>query len=100
VKFGKGYGTSWSKADARGVIIGLMYWVIGIPVVVGALLFFFTGLFKIGVPLWIGCTLGIAGIFLFFLAHGMSAGLAKREVEMALHHRLEDEEQRQDDNSE
>jgi len=34
------------------------------------------------------------------LAHGMSAGLAKREVEMALHHRLEDEEQRQDDNSE
>jgi len=99
-KFGKGYGTSWTRADTRGVTIGLMFWIVGIPVVVGGLLFFFTGLAKIGVPLWIGCTLGIAGISLLFWAHSGAAGLAKREVEIAFRHKLEDEEQRQNDNGE
>jgi len=82
-----------------------MYWIVGIPVVVGVSLFFLTGFARIGVPLWIGCTLGVAGILLFFLAHILGGGLAKREVEIALHHMqerhtLEDEEQCQDDNSE
>jgi len=99
-KFGKEYGTSWTGADMRGVVGAVIFWIVCIPVVVGALLFFFTGLVKIGVPLWIGCTLGIAGILLYFYAFISGAGLAKREVDIALRHRLEDEEQRQDDNSE
>ena len=100
VSVGKKYGTSWDRADTLGVTGAVIFWIIFIPVVVGVLLFFFTGLVKIGVPLWIGCTLGIAGILLFFYALISGMGLAKRDVEIALRHKLEDEEQRQDDNSE
>jgi len=105
VKFGKKYGTSWDNADTRGAVLGMMSWVVGIPVIVGVLLFFFTGLVKIGVPLWIGCTLGISGVLLYFLSFMLGAGLAKREVDIAFSNMqerrmLEDEEQRQDDTSE
>jgi len=93
--FGKRYGKSWTKADARGVIIGRSLWVIGILVIVGVLLFKFTSLADIGLPLWLGSTLGITGILVIILAPSGSAGLAKREVEIALH-KEEDLQHRQD----
>ena len=62
----------------------IILWIIVILAVVGLPLFFFTGLADIGVPLFIGCTLGIAGMLLFFLAFIGGAGIAKRDVDIAL----------------
>jgi hypothetical protein len=100
VRVGKKYGTSWNRADTRGVFLGLIYYIVGIPVVVGVLLFFLTGLAKTGIPLWVGVTLSISGILLWFLSFILGAGLAKIEVDTALSHRIEDEEQHQDDSNE
>jgi len=80
--FGREYGTSWTKADERGVNFARSFWTVVVIGIVGALLFFFAKLAEVGVPLWIGCTLGITGLFLLFFALVSSAGLAKREVEM------------------
>ena len=87
---GKEYGTSWTREDERGMVLARGFWTavaLGIP---GALLFFFTSLAEVGVPLWIGCTLGIAGLFLLYFAHVSGLGLAKKEVETALHPRVDD----------
>ena len=100
VRFGREYGTSWTRADERGVILARTGWTMGVLGTAAPLLFFFTGLPRIGMPLWLGCTLGIAGIFLLVLANGGNVRLAKREAEIALRHMLEEEERRQDDNSE
>ena len=96
VSVGKEYGTSWTGADMRGVILMSSIWVICALVLPGALLFFFTGLTDIGVPLWLGCTLGIAGILLFLIASVSSMGLAKQEVETAFRHKLEEEQHEKD----
>jgi hypothetical protein len=87
-KFGKEYGTSWTRADTIGLTGMVIFWIVCIPAIVGALLFFFTALPQIGIPLWIGCTLGIAGVLLLFFAHGGSTSLIKREVEIALRHKV------------
>lgn len=92
LRFGKQYGTDWTKADARGVFFMQSIWTVAALVVSGVLLFLFTGLAEIGIPLWLGCTLGIAGIFLFFVANMANMSLAKREAEIAWRHKLEDEE--------
>jgi len=84
VRFGKKYGKSWTKSDARGVIMGRSFWIIGILAVVGLLLFKLTSLADIGLPLWIGSTLGITGILAFILAQSGTIGLAKREVEIEM----------------
>ena len=65
--FARQYKKSKDK-DRIEVIQGIGCVMLPIAVVIGALLFFFTGLVKIGVPLWIGCTLSIVGILLFFTA--------------------------------
>lgn len=82
-RYGKEYGTSWDRADTQGVVSGVIFWIVVIPVVVGLLLFFLTGLVEIGIPLLIGCTLGIGGILLLLYAFTSGAGLAKREAEIA-----------------
>lgn len=91
VSIGKEYGTTWTKEDTKGVTLMISIWVIGALGIPGALLFFFTSLPEIGMPLWAGCTLGIAGILLFIIASVSSAGLAKREVEIAWRHKQEQE---------
>ena len=96
MRFGKEYGTGWAKADARGIVLMRSIWTVGALGIAGVLLFFFTGLAQIGIPLWIGCTLGIAGIFLFFLANIGTMSLAKREAEIALRHKLEEEQHEKD----
>jgi tetratricopeptide (TPR) repeat protein len=54
---------------------------LGVP---GGLLFFFTGIAGIGIPLWLGCTLGIAGIINSFFAVMNGGGFAQIEATMAL----------------
>lgn len=92
VKFGKEYGTSWTKADDRGVILMRGAWTGGSLGIAGVLLFFFTSLPKIGLPLWIGCMFGISGIILLIVASATNMGLAKREAQIAMRHMLEDED--------
>ena len=95
VKFGKRYGTSWTKEDKRGVMLARIGWTIGPLIVVGLLLFFLTSLPKIGMPLYLGCILGIDGIFLVFFALTSQMGLTKQEVEISLRRReLEDGEEK------
>ncbi len=91
-KFGKEYGTSWDKADTRGVSGMIILWIIVILAVVGLPLFFFTGLAEVGLPLFIGCTIGIAGILLFFLASIGAMGIAKRDVDIVLSNMEKDKE--------
>lgn len=91
-KYGKEYGTSWDGADTRGVAGAIIFWPILILVVVGLLLFFFTGLVEIGIPLLIGCTLSIAGILSYFLALMGGAAIAKRDVDIATSHMGKDDE--------
>lgn len=98
---GKKYGTSWNRSDTIGAVGFVIFWNVVITGVPGTLLFFFTSLAKIGLPLWIGCTLSIAGVLLFFLALAGGTGIAKRDAEAAIRRlRSESEEQRQDDNKE
>jgi len=95
VKFGKQYGTSWTREDERGIILGHIIWWTVVPLIaVGSLLFFLTGLPRIGIPLYLGCTLGIVGILLIFLVLNSAAGLAKREVETVLRRKQEEEEEK------
>ena len=89
---GKEYGTSWTKEDERGMVLARSFWTVGALAIPGALLYFFTPLAEIGLPLHIGCTLAIAGIFLVFFAYTSGAGLAKREVEIVFDHMLEAEQ--------
>ena len=95
ISTGKKYGTSWTSADAMGVFIFPIVFPTGL---IGALLFFFTSLPDIGIPLWIGCTLSIVGILLFLYAIISITGLTTREA--ALRDRLKDEKQRRGDNTE
>jgi len=99
-KHGKEYGKSWEKSDTVGVSGTVISWIFIIPAIIGAALFFFTSLPEIGMPLWIGTTLGITGVILLFIAFIGGAGIAQRDVEEAFHNKLEDEEQRRNDNSE
>jgi len=100
VKFGKEYGKDWEKADTAGVSGMIIIWIFIIPLVIGALLFFFTGLTEIGIPLWIGTTLGIAGVILFFMASIGGMGVAGQDAEIAHHNYLENEEQHEEKDSE
>lgn len=95
-RYGKEYGTSWDRADTRRLSGTIIFWAILILVVIGLSLFFFTSLVKIGVPLLIGCTLSIAGILLHFFALIGGMGIAKQDVDTALSHMGEDDEDNQE----
>jgi len=97
IRLGRKYGTSWEKADAVGSFSTVIMWILIPPTIVGALLFFLTGLPKIGIPLWVGTTLGIAGLVIFFMTSLWAMGLAHYEVQKAFEQKLEDESEEERD---
>ena len=84
IVFGKERGTTWNNIDEIRMLLERIFWTLGSLGVPGVLLFFFTGIFSIGIPLWLGCTFGIAGIFLVFFAFNVGMGIARRDVNIAV----------------
>lgn len=83
IAFGKEIA-GWPPEAELGARLARTFWTIGPVVAFGCVFFFWTPLAEVGLPLWIGCTLGASGLATTLLAFGGGASLAKREVTIAL----------------
>ncbi len=93
LRVGKGYGTSWTLADERGVRLSQVQWLLGPVVVVGLLLYFFTGLLDRGLVLYLGTTVGAGSLISLLITRSASFALAEKEVESVLSQSSRQDEQ-------
>ncbi len=77
----KGHGANWTDRDAMVAMFTRIIWTLGLLIIAGLPLFFFTDLPKKDFYLWLGCTLLAVGIFLIYVVSSNRASLAKVRVE-------------------
>jgi hypothetical protein len=75
-------GTSWTDKDSTVGMFVRMIWTLGLFIIAGLPLFFFTDLPKRGIYLWLGCTLLAVGLFLIYVVSSNRSRLAKIRVEI------------------